>query len=73
MFPLLDGGGRRLRQQRMAAEHLQALDTAMFIDNGVENDDAIDRGQLRDRRIDWLDALDERGRLHHAADADRFM
>src|ERR1051325_12048457 len=73
VLPLLDSVRGRLGQQWMAAQHLHALDATMLVHDRIQDDDAVDGGQLRDGRVHRLDAFHQRRGGDLAADSYGFM
>ena len=61
---------RRLHQQRMAADQLQILNSAVLADDRGEPHHALNARLLGQRRIHRGDLADQVGLLHVAADAD---
>src|SRR5712692_6862650 len=68
--PLLHGIERSLHEQRVAGQHLQLLDRAVFGDHRLQPHSACDAGLPGERRIKRVGTADQFGQLHLAADAD---
>src|SRR5713226_1613640 len=68
--PLLHGIERSLHEQRVAGQHLQLLDRAVFGDHRLQPHSARDAGLPGERRIKRVGTADQLGQLHLAADAD---
>src|SRR5215471_19395731 len=69
--PLTNSVKRRLLQERVAGDHFQLLNRAIFADDGVQADRARNASLPRERWIDGLNAIHDLGGLNLATNANR--
>ena len=61
VFPLLDGIDSCLDQQWVASDNFQVVDRSFFADFSFQNNDTLNTGLLRERRINRLNLREQIG------------